>query len=222
MNHIRILSAGFSLLALMGLVFLSPAQSHAIPVIQEVLYDGPGTDADDVFTEIFGIAGMSLDGWSLVGVNGSDQHSYRTVTLEGAVIPNDGFLVITTFSATADLRAHSDFFGEVDWQNGPDAVQLRDSQGNIIDALQYGDAGMNNAGEGRPAADVASGWSLSRDVFSTDTNDNLADFTPTSSPTPGTGPMPVPEPGALLLLTMSFLGLIAYAMPGKRFKFSSN
>ena len=103
MNHIRTLSAGFSLLALMGVVFFSPAQSHAIPVIQEVLYDGPGTDADDVFTEIFGIAGMSLDGWSLVGVNGSNQQSYRTVTLEGAVIPNDGILVITTLAAAAHL-----------------------------------------------------------------------------------------------------------------------
>jgi hypothetical protein len=115
MNHIRTLSAGFSLLALIGVVFFSPPPSQAIPVIQEVLYDGPGTDADDVFTEIFGIAGMSLDGWSLVGVNGSNQQSYRTVTLEGAVIPNDGILVITTLAAAAHLIAYSDFYGEVDW-----------------------------------------------------------------------------------------------------------
>jgi hypothetical protein len=44
----------------------------------------------------------------------------------------------------------------------------------------------------------------------TDTNDNLTDFMPTSSPTPGTAPTPVSEPGTLALLTVSFLGLIAY------------
>ena len=125
-------------------------------------------------------------------------------------IPSDGILLITTSHAAADLLANSDFFGEVDWQNGPDAVQLRDSWGEIIDALQYGDAGVYNAGEGDPAADVSSGSSLSRDVLGTDTNDNLTDFMPTSSPTPGTGPTPVSEPGTLALLTVSFLGLIAY------------
>lgn len=210
MKNIRIFLVGYSFLTLILVVFLSPGSSHAIPVIQEVLYDGPGSDDDDVFTEILGTPGMSLEGWSLVGVNGSNGQSYRTVTLEGVLIPSDGILLITTSAASADLLANSDLLGEVDWQNGPDAVQLRDSRGEIIDALQYGDAGVYNAGEGEPAVDVSFGFSLSRDVFGTDTNDNLTDFMPTASPTPGTGPTPVSEPRTLALLTVSFFSLIAY------------
>ncbi|MBI4650872.1 hypothetical protein HY745_06230 [Candidatus Desantisbacteria bacterium] len=33
--------------------------------------------------------------------------------------------------------------------------------------------------------DVLPGWSLMRDFYGTDTNNNAADFTPCSSPTPG-------------------------------------
>ena len=210
MKNIRTLLVGFSLFTVVFVVFTSPTSAVASPVIQELLYDGAGTDAIDVFTEIFGVSGMSLHGWSLIGVNGSNGESYRTVSLDGAVVPEDGILVITTSSASADLLTHSDFFAEVDWQNGPDAVQLVDPQGNIIDALQYGDAGVNNAGEGAPAVDVDAGWSLTRDLFGTDTNDNLTDFLASSSPTPGIGPKPVPLPGTLALFATGVFGLVSY------------
>ena len=209
MKNIRILLAGLWVFCLILVPIVSPGSSFAFPVIQEILYDGPDTDTDDVFTEIYGVPGMSLGGWTLVGVNGNNGAIYRTVSLNGAVIPNDGILLITTSSATAELSAHSDFWGEVDWQNGPDAIQLRDTQGMIIDALQYGNAEMNNAGEGSPALDVSVGWSLSRDIFGTDTDDNLEDFMPTSSPTPGIGPSAVPEPSTLTLLTAGIVGLLA-------------
>ena len=47
-----------------------PLVTNAAPitVINEVLYDGPGSDADDVFTELFGTPGLALDGWSLTGL----------------------------------------------------------------------------------------------------------------------------------------------------------
>ncbi|MBI2504544.1 MAG: hypothetical protein HYW07_15085 [Candidatus Latescibacteria bacterium] len=183
--------AGIALL----LSVLSPGQPLAHPIIQEVLYDGPGTDADDVFTEIAGPPGDSLDGWTLIGINGGDGAIYRTVNLTGAVIPVDGVLVIATSVAVGDLLAQRDFVGEVDWQNGPDAVQLRDPQGNIVDALQYGDAGIFNAGEGAPAATVPAGQSLSRDSAGTDTDNNSADFAPLDPPTPGIGPVTGPPAG---------------------------
>ncbi len=40
---------------------VGPAQAQ--PIIEEVLYDGEGGDADDVFTELSGPAGTNLDGW---------------------------------------------------------------------------------------------------------------------------------------------------------------
>ncbi len=164
------------------------------PRIQEVLYDGSGSDAEEAFTEIAGEAGTALDGWSLVGVNGSNGEAYRTIALDGATIPADGLLVVAHENATGAALTHRDFTANVDWQNGPDAVQLRDPQDQVVDALQYGDAGEHNAGEGTPAPQVEAGQSLSRAADGSDTGDNLADFTAQDTPTPGTGASP-PGPG---------------------------
>lgn len=184
------------------------SSSAALPIIQEVFYDPAGVDTDDVFTEIYGAPGMSLDGWILQGINGIGGGVYRTVSLTGGVIPADGIFLIVTATAVPGLAAIADFVGNVDWQNGADAVQLLDPTSTVVDALQYGDAGANNAGEGTPAMDVAAGFSLSRDAFGTDTNDNATDFIALASPTPGVGPAPVPEPGTASLV-ISGLAILA-------------
>ena len=155
--------------------------------IQEVLYDAVGTEAAGVFTELSGPPGTSLDGWSLVGINGSNGTSYRTVNFTGgASIPADGILVVATATANPGLAAVRDFTANVDWQQGPDAVQLQDQNDQIVDALQYGDAGGHNSGEGTPAPRTGAGRSLSRDAAGTDTGDNAADFSILEVPTPGT------------------------------------
>jgi hypothetical protein len=187
---------------------VSPA--WGVPLLQEVLYDAVGPDAEGVFTELYGDAGFDFAGWSLVGINGSDGGAYRTVDLTGAIIPADGILVVATSRANAELLAQRDFIGSVDWQNGPDAVQLLDPDGNIVDALQYGDAGIHNAGMGMAAPDVAAGQSLARDFLSTDTRNNLADFSVFDSPTPGeipgSGTDPIPEPGTIFLVGLGLAG----------------
>ena len=162
---------------------LSPSSGQVL--IQELLYDGPGADSDDVFTELTGPPGTSLDGWSLVGVNGDGGGVYRTVDLSGVAIPADGILVVAHESAAGSLLAARDLVGLVDWQNGPDAVQLLDDAGNLIDALQYGDAGPFNAGEGNPAPAPPPGASLARNAAGTDSDDNAADFGVVERPTPG-------------------------------------
>ena len=187
-----------------GLLIMASAGASPV-VIQEVLYDGLGSDADDVFTELFGIPGGSLNGWTLVGVNGRNGESYRTIDLSGAFIPNDGLLFIATSSANMSLAALADFIANVDWQNGPDAVQLWFND-VLQDALQYGDAGVNNAGEGMHAAITPAGMSLSRSFFGTDTDDNAADFL-VSEATPGAGPAVVPLPAATWLLASALVML---------------
>ena len=192
---------------------------QAAPIIQEVFYDASGTDSADAFTEIFGLAGMSLDGWSLVGINGGTGSAYRTLDLTGAVIPADGLLVIATSSADASLAGVRDFTANVDWQNGPDTVRLLDPFAVVIDALQYGDAGVKNVGFGLPAPDAAAGSSLSRDLFGANTGDNFADFIAgmpspgvgpapiPPTPRPGPGPTPVPEPSTLVMLGAGILAI---------------
>ena len=163
-------------------------------VINEVYYDEPGADGDEQFTELFGPAGMALDGWTLAGVNLGTQSSPRLedkeiIPLDGLVIPEDGFLVI---AVNENIAGPVHLVADVDWQNGPDAVQLRDPAGRVIDAVQYGERGYVLAGEGLPTGSARSGRSLSRDANHTDTHDNLTDFTVETTPTPGANPVLAP------------------------------
>lgn len=188
--------------AILAVFVLIPSPAQAVPIwIQEVFYDATGPDSAHAFTELAGEPGTNLDEWSLVGVNGSTGLPYRVIELRG-VMPDDGVFVIATSAANPDLAAVRDFVASVDWQNGPDAVQLWWASEVIMDAVQYGDAGEANAGEGNPAEDVV-GLSLTRDEAGTDTDDNAVDFR-AASPTPGVaGARPMPSPP---LISLVFLG----------------
>ena len=192
---------------------LTSRAASAAPIILEVFYDAAGADGGQVFTEIYGEVGTALNGWSLVGVNGSDGPPYRTIDLTGAVIPARGVLVIAQASAEPPLAELTNFFANVDWQNGPDAVQLFNPLAMLTDALQYGDAGLHNGGEGAPALDVGPGLSLSRNQLGADSNNNFIDFS-ASVPSPGVGPSPpsptpIPEPSTLALVCGSLVGCVA-------------
>jgi hypothetical protein len=188
--------------ALAAASFGLAAPAAALPVLSEVLYDASGSDDGSVFVEIFGLAGTSLDGLFLDGVNGSGGGVTVTVELTGA-IPADGVFVVadatgggTTFVAGADLVT------EFDFQNGPDSVVLR-SETSVLDALGYGafDPGDVFAGEGAAAPDAPAGTSLARRFADVDSDDNAADFELLSAPTPGVAPVaPVPEPSLAWLL----------------------
>lgn len=153
-------------------------------IINELYYDEPSTDGIAVFTELAGPPGTDLTGWMLVGIDGNSGDPYREVDLSGAVIPGNGLLVIATDEALGAVASVRAFVGDVDWQNGPDAVALVDAQGRVVDAVQYGSESGFHGGEGPNAPDVANGRSLSR-RDRIDTNDNAADFESMSEPTPG-------------------------------------
>jgi len=199
-----------SIVFLAGLLGL-PLPGFAFPLIHEVLFDAEGADAPHVFTEIAGLPGESLEGYRLVGIDGANGIAYRQIDLSGARIPEDGLLVIATARALGELLAVRDFIADVDWQNGPEAIQIWDALGAVVDALQYGDAGALLLGEGLYAPDPPAGFSLTRDLLSNDTGDNRADFQ-VATPTPGTGRAlaAVPEPPAILVLAAGFLGLIPF------------
>jgi hypothetical protein len=188
----------------------------AVPWIHEVFYDAAGSDAAHVFTEIAGLPGTMLDGYRLVGIDGANGLVYRQVDLTGALIPEDGLLVIATARALGELLSVRDFIADVDWQNGPEAIQIWDALGAVVDALQYGDAGALHLGEGLFAPDPPMGFSLTRDLLSSDTGDNRTDFQ-VSTPTPGTGRAlaTVAEPPAFFVLLVGLLGLLPYRRSSK-------
>jgi len=182
-------------LALVLTAGLFQAQAIAAPVIQEVLYNPIGTDEVNgaeggyYFTELFSHQAVDLTGWSLVGwdavlgvIRGSNVYYFEAGTVINGIMVIGGIRVPEADYVDA----------AVDWYNIHTAVQLRDSSNIIIDAVQYG-TGPFSGGEGTPTNEVTPGWSLSRDEFGTDTNDNNNDFTALSTPTPGMGPV-APEP----------------------------
>lgn len=165
----------------------SPLGGGAVPEvwINEILYDAEGADAE-VFLELVGTPDTILDGVTLIAINGNNGDSYREIYLTGQ-IPADGYFVIAGVNATGDIAAAADMTANVDFQNGPDSLQVR--YGNeTLDALAYGgDFAPDEwaAGEGASAPDATGDdQSLGRLPDGMDTDDNATDFVITT-PTPG-------------------------------------
>lgn len=151
-------------------------------VINEIYYDAPGTDSG-CYIELYGPGNASLNGFSLVGINGVGGVPYTTINLSGYSIPPDNFFVVAQNSwvPNADLVNPN-----ADLQNGPDNLELRFN--NItIDALGYGTLdGWVFTGEWLPAADVVSEHCLGRYPDGDDTDNNFVDFIDYDTLTPGT------------------------------------
>ena len=191
--------AGLRALCLSAVLSL-PATANAV-LISEILYDASGTDAGNVFVELYGAPGTNLTGWSLQGVNGGNGATYKTVALSG-LIPSDGvFTIGDLLTGGGSNVANTDLNVSVDFQNGPDSIRLFNGV-TLIDAIGYGNfTGQVFAGEGLAAPAPAAGSSLARISPLIDTGNNLSDFIILATPTPGTVPLTaVPLPASLYLL----------------------
>lgn len=164
-------------------------------VLNEVLYDAAGSDTDgNEFIELYGSPGADLDNYQIVIINGSDGEIIDSINIPAhSQIPENGIFLIA--DAKTNDAHHSNvpspnLIDNFDPQNGPDAIQLLDDQGHLLDALCYGEGSLPVAHngletcKGSPARDVSNGHSLSR-VNGIDTQDNNADFVDLSLPTPG-------------------------------------
>jgi hypothetical protein len=184
----------------------------ATPVISELFYDATGSDSGVAFVELFGTPGESLDDLVLEGVNGGNGTVYTSLNLNG-IVPVDGvFLIGDDAGGGATSVAGADFIGDVDYQNGPDSVVLRNASG-ILDAVGYGSFTASDifTGEGGAAPDPLAGSSIARFNPLLDSNDNSVDFVVLTEPTPGSVPAvsSVPLPAAIWLFGSGLLGVIS-------------
>jgi hypothetical protein len=133
-------------------------------------------------------------------------------------VPAGGFFVVADTLSGSTSVPGAQQLANFDFQNGPDSIVLRDASGAVADALGYGVFAETDvfAGEGTAAIDPPAGQSLARRFADVDTNQNAADFLALEIPTPGTGPLFVPEPAALLALTLALGALAAVRRPARR------
>lgn len=173
----------------------SPKQRAEKLVINEILYDAAESDTDgNEFIELYGTPNADLDGYQVVLVNGEDGKVQKIITLpENSKIGEDGIFLIADAQTGKPSQSYvldANFIDNFDPQNGPDAVQLLDDHGNLIDALSYGAVKATQASnglsilEGATALDIPEGHTLSR-IQGLDTNDNKTDFIDLEKPTPG-------------------------------------
>ena len=192
--------------------------AQAMPVLSEVYYDAVGSDDGQLFVEIAGAPGASLDGFVLEGVNGSNGAVGPSITLSGEIGSGGLFVVADRRADGTSSVLGADLLANFDFQNGPDSVVLRRDE-NVVDAIGYGVFAPTEifAGEGASAPDVSPGSSLARRFANVDTDDNAADFLVLSSPTPGSAPMAiVPEPSVALLMGFGLTGLAAIRRDPRR------
>lgn len=157
---------------------LMPQAAAGEPVLNELYYDAPGTDAG-TFIELKGPAGKSLSGYTLTAFDTAGT-AYRTLTLSGT-IPASGYFVVAQDTTVPNRSAVN---VGADLNNGSGSLRLLRS-GTVIDAVAYGTP-TSGQGEGSPAPTTGAGSALARVPDGSDTNANSVDFR-VQVATPGTG-----------------------------------
>jgi len=203
-------------------IAIATSTTHANIVINEIDYDQPGTDTAE-FIELFnnGNLKISLDGYHIELINGTDSSVYRNIDLTGFSLDAGSYLVLCDDTSLV-MNCDYDFTSSAGWlQNGaPDAVALL-SGTVVVDSLSY-EGELLSYTEGNTVSVVDSNsiiTSLSRFPNGFDSNDNLANFqlgciTPGTANSIGSGDCSVaavsavPLPPALWMFASGLLGLI--------------
>ena len=147
-----------------------PPTGDANVWINELHYDNASTDVNEA-VEVAGTAGTDLTGWTLIGYNGSNGTSYKTVDLSGIIADQDNGMGTINFA----------FSG---MQNGgPDGMALLDSEGTVVQFLSYEGSfsATNGPASGQTSVDIGvvetSSTVVGNSLQLSGTGSNYSDFT---------------------------------------------
>lgn len=189
------------------------------PILSEVFYDASGSDDQLEWVELYNPTDQSVDlsGYSLG--NGGASYATSRVQLGGILAAYSYFVAggplstlangSPTFDQSVDFNP--DFQNGVNPGDGVALFNVPSASVNAstvpIDAVIYGD---NNASglmdsSGNPGSVSASGAPVGGSLVRTTLGGN---WQTQASPTPGTGPLPIPEPCTATLVA---LGLLTFA-----------
>lgn len=195
-----------------------PATSGVL--ISEVMTGVPG-DNNHEFIELFnhGPELIDLEGWSIwyrLPTGDDDLLIYRF--LSTALIPPWGHILLARQGEAIGATPDAVFAQSLNTSGG--AIQLRASDGQVIDSLGWGNA-PSKLTEAKPAPAPEDGYSLERapggpEGASQDTGDNAADFKLASSPNPqNAGSAPAQDGQRSLVLQLAAPETVA---PGETFE----
>ena len=210
----KLLGTGCLLAALSGV-------ASANLIINELDADTSGTDTLE-FVELLGDPNMSLDGYSLVGVNGSDDLTYDTflIDLDGFTTDANGLFVVGNVGV---VPAPSITFNNNGLQNGSDGVVLflgnaadfpndtaPPTGASVVDVILYGtndsaDAGLSALYPSAIYVDEGTLGDKDTDSIGRDP-DGTGAFVTLDVPTPGAfNTIPEPGSGALVMIGAALL-----------------
>ena len=158
-------------------------------VINEVLYDYPGTDTGYEWIELYnpGAASINLQGAKIL----KGGESFAEVFVFPYFMLRPGAFVLVAEQNVPGAQ----FYATLAFQNGgseTDAIRYISADGLYTDTVLYDNPNTNNLPDdsGSPGAsfaeDAPEGHSLARIMDGYDTNDCAADFRTDSTPTAGT------------------------------------
>jgi len=158
-------------------------------VINELLYDVPGSDTGNEWVELFNVSGSPVDlsGWNIQR-GGTTFTTVFTFPGGASIAPGSFLLVGEQNVASAAFQASLVF------QNGGDAtdgVRIVTGDGTVVDVLLYGEPNAHGLPDRSGAAgtafapDVPEGHSLARIPDGRHSSGDSRDFSNASAPTPG-------------------------------------
>ena len=167
-------------------VWTNPSQANSVPhiIINEIQV--AGVSSNDELIELFNPtnAAIDLEGYKLSKKTktGSSESTLVSTTKFSGTIEAHGYFLIAHTSYKDEISADLSYSSSTYYISSDNTVFLYGKDGTLLDKVGFGAVDHSNS-ESSPALNPDTNQSIERTDF-TDTNDNAADFSINTSPSP--------------------------------------